>query len=88
MKYVVEKGRITIDGASLTVMKTESNLVYVSLIPHTQEKITLGSKQVGDIVNIETDIFAKYVENILKFENKKDENKTEITEEFLLRNGF
>lgn len=90
LKYVVEKGRITIDGASLTVMNVnlEKNLVYVSLIPHTQEKITLGSKKVGDKINIETDIFAKYVENILKFENKKDENKTEITEEFLLRNGF
>lgn len=71
MKYVVEKGRITIDGASLTVVSTddEKGAFSVSLIPHTLENITLGKKKPGDFVNIETDLFGKYVEKIMKFEN-------------------
>ena len=68
IKYVVEKGRVTIDGASLTVIDTDdpSGTFSVSLIPHTLENITLGKKKAGDFVNIETDLFGKYVEKILK----------------------
>lgn len=85
LKYVVEKGRITIDGASLTITKIENNFLYVSIIPHTVKNITLGYKKVNDKVNIEVDIMAKYIENIFKF---KDINNNEITEKFLLENGF
>ena len=83
MKYVVEKGRITLDGASLTVIDAENDTFSVSLIPHTIKNIILGSKKNGDLVNIETDLFAKYVEKILK--GDKDEG---ITFEFLNKNGF
>ena len=92
IKYVVEKGRVTIDGASLTVIDTDdvSGTFSVSLIPHTLENITLGKKKVGDYVNIETDLFGKYVEKILKFNNEETEKKekTGITMDFLQKNGF
>ena len=92
IKYVVEKGRVTIDGASLTVIDTEdaSGTFSVSLIPHTLENITLGKKKAGDFVNIETDLFGKYVEKILKFNNTETEKKekTGITMDFLQKNGF
>ena len=82
-RYIVEKGRITIDGASLTVIEVDNESFSVSLIPHTLENITLGNKKAGDKVNIETDLFAKYVEKILRAE--KDEG---LTLEFLSKNGF
>ena len=92
IKYVVEKGRVTIDGASLTVIDTDDALgtFSVSLIPHTLENITLGKKKAGDFVNIETDLFGKYVEKILKFNNEETEKKekTGITMDFLQKNGF
>ncbi len=92
MKYVVEKGRVTIDGASLTVIDTDDDAgtFSVSLIPHTLENITLGKKKVGDFVNIETDLFGKYVEKILKFNNAETEKKEKsgITMDFLQKNGF
>ena len=92
MKYVVEKGRVTIDGASLTVIDTDDDAATfsVSLIPHTLENITLGKKKVGDYVNIEADLFGKYVEKILKFNNAETEKKGKygITMDFLQKNGF
>lgn len=93
IKYVVEKGRVTIDGASLTVIDVNDDLgiFSVSLIPHTLENITLGQKKVSDFVNIETDLFGKYVEKILKFEKIENENenkKSKIDLEFLAKNGF
>jgi len=92
IKYVVEKGRVTIDGSSLTVIDTDDDAgtFSVSLIPHTLENITLGKKKVGDFVNIETDLFGKYVEKILKFNNAETEKKEKsgITMDFLQKNGF
>ena len=92
IKYVVEKGRVTIDGSSLTVIDTDDDAgtFSVSLIPHTLENITLGKKKVGDYVNIETDLFGKYVEKILKFNNAETEKKEKsgITMDFLQKNGF
>lgn len=88
MKYVVEKGRITLDGASLTIMGLTDNTFSVSLIPHTQEMITLGKKSVGDFINVETDLIGKYVERLLKFSTEEDKKESNITMEFLLENGF
>lgn len=64
-RYVVEKGSITVDGASLTVVEAEEEAFTVSLIPTTLELTTLGRKNVGDLVNLEVDIVAKYVERLL-----------------------
>jgi riboflavin synthase len=67
MKYVVAQGSITLDGVSLTVGSLEdgSNLVTVWLIPETIAKTNLGRKKPGDLVNVEVDILAKYVERLM-----------------------
>ena len=60
-KYIVPKGSVTIDGISLTVGKVGKDYFEVYLIPYTLKVTTLGSKRIGDCVNIETDILAKYL---------------------------
>jgi riboflavin synthase len=64
-RYVVEKGSITVDGISLTVVEAGSDYFTVSLIPTTLDLTTLGHKQPGDPVNLEVDVVAKYVERLL-----------------------
>ena len=64
-RYVVEKGSITVDGVSLTVMAVTADTFDVGLIPTTLKLTVLGAKSVGDPVNIEVDIIAKYVEKML-----------------------
>ena len=64
-RYVVEKGSITVDGVSLTVVEVAAGWFTVSLIPTTLAATTLGSKGVGDPVNLEVDIVAKYVEKLM-----------------------
>ncbi|WP_320778233.1 riboflavin synthase [Streptomyces sp. CRN 30] len=64
-RYVVDKGSITVDGISLTVVEACSGHFTVSLIPTTLALTTLGNKQRGDLVNLEVDIIAKYVERLL-----------------------
>jgi len=63
--YVVEKGSITVDGVSLTVMEAGDDTFAVGLIPTTLSLTTLGHKQIGDLVNLEVDVIAKYVERLL-----------------------
>lgn len=65
MRYVVEKGSITVDGVSLTVVRPTADTFTVAIIPHTAAVTTLGGKQSGDLVNIEVDVLAKYVERLL-----------------------
>jgi riboflavin synthase len=64
-RYVVEKGSITVDGISLTVMAVTDDTFSVGLIPTTLKLTTLGAKGVGEQVNLEVDIMAKYVEKLL-----------------------
>jgi riboflavin synthase len=64
-RYVVEKGSITVDGASLTVMAVAAGTFDVGLIPHTLAVTVLGRRRPGDLVNLEVDIVAKYVERLL-----------------------
>lgn len=64
-RYVVEKGSITLDGASLTVMGVEDGSFTVGLIPHTLAATTFGTRTVGDRINLEVDVVAKYVERLL-----------------------
>ncbi|WP_026423941.1 riboflavin synthase [Actinokineospora inagensis] len=63
-RYVVEKGSITVDGVSLTVVDVGADWFTVSLIPETLRATTLGLRQVGDRVNLEVDVVAKYVEKL------------------------
>ena len=65
-RYLVEKGSITVDGVSLTVVGVGDAEFSVSLIPTTLEHTTLGSREVGDRVNIEVDVLAKYVERLME----------------------
>lgn len=65
LRYCVEKGSITIDGVSLTIVSVLDDGVTAAIIPHTVEVTTLGHKPVGAPVNIEVDIVAKYVERLL-----------------------
>jgi riboflavin synthase len=64
-RYVVEKGSITVDGVSLTVSAVDADSFSVSLIPTTLALTTLGHKAIGDPVNLEVDVIAKYVERLL-----------------------
>jgi riboflavin synthase len=72
MKYVVPQGSICIDGVSLTVgsVTDEVNQITVWLIPETLAKTNLSAKQIGDLVNIEVDVLAKYVERLTKRDNQ------------------
>ena len=63
-KYVVEKGFICVDGASLTVVNCDENAFSIALIPFTKDNTVLGLKRVGSTVNIETDIIGKYLEKL------------------------
>ena len=65
LRYVVEKGSITVDGVSLTVVDVLDDGFTVAVIPHTAEVTTLGRKGPGDPVNLEVDVMAKYVERLL-----------------------
>ncbi|WP_328459961.1 riboflavin synthase [Actinoplanes sp. NBC_00393] len=68
-RYVVEKGSITVDGVSLTVMKVTDDTFEVGMIPATSKHTVLGSKAIGDPVNLEVDVIAKYVEKMLGSRN-------------------
>jgi len=65
MRYVVEKGSVTVDGVSLTVVEPLDDGFTVAIIPHTAAVTTLGAKRPGDLVNLEVDVMAKYVERLV-----------------------
>lgn len=90
LRYIVEKGSITIDGISLTVAYVDEHCFKVSIIPHTQQVTALHDRGVGDIVNLECDIIGKYVEKLLQPTAGEEETKKEIgiTEDFLKKYGF
>lgn len=87
IRYIVEKGSITVDGISLTVAYVDERSFKVSIIPHTAEETILLSKSVGERVNIECDILAKYIEKLMKPQISNSTIK-EIDEKFLIENGF
>ena len=90
LRYIVEKGSITIDGISQTVAYVDEDCFKVSIIPHTQQVTALHDRGVGDIVNLECDIIGKYVEKLLQPAAGEEETKKEIgiTEDFLKKYGF
>lgn len=81
LRYIVQKGSVTLDGISLTVAEVTRQSFSVSIIPHTAAQTTLLDKKCGDRINIECDIIGKYVE-------KFTSGKSGITEEFLREYGF
>lgn len=101
MRYVVEKGSVTIEGISLTVAWAEKEQFAVSVIPHTARETTIGQRRAGDMVNLETDIVGKYIEKFLnsrepapaeetakKGGTAADEKNNGVTSELLSRCGF
>ncbi|UDK96352.1 riboflavin synthase [Lysinibacillus sphaericus] len=82
--YCIPKGSITIDGTSLTLFHVEKNSVTVSLIPHTYKETVLGIKNVGALVNIETDLVGKYIIHQLK----GSQQSSTITKDYLAKHGF
>lgn len=86
LRYIAEKGSIAIDGISLTVAAVLEGGFQVSVIPHTGAETTLLEKQPGDIVNLETDVLAKYMERLMQ--PKQEEKTSRIDLNFLQENGF
>jgi riboflavin synthase len=84
LKYIAEKGSIALDGISLTVARVDDSSFDVSVIPHTLNVTTMMHKKTGDIVNLECDIIAKYLEKIAGFGKEKGN----ITMEYLSEQGF
>jgi riboflavin synthase len=82
MPYIVDKGFIAVDGVSLTVMNLCDSSFVVSLVSYTMENTTLGKKRPGDVVNLEVDILAKYVENL------EEQRRQSLSYEFLREYGF
>jgi len=80
--YMVEKGFIAVNGVSLTVVTKDTSSFQVSVVDYTQSHTTLGSRQVGNLVNLEVDIIAKYVEQFSQARG------TGITVDFLQEHGF
>ena len=83
LRYVVEKGSVALDGISLTVASVAPDGFSVSVIPHTQAATNLASKQVGSLINIETDVIGKYVEKLLA-----PSQSNGLSLEWLKENGF
>lgn len=84
MRYIIEKGSITIQGVSLTVAKVSNTAFAVSLIPHTQGATTLHAAKVGDVVNLENDVIAKYVEKLMSPKEQETRDKTNLYRNFMM----
>jgi len=82
MDYMVEKGFIAVDGASLTVVTKDTSSFQVAIVDYTQRHTTLGSRRVGDLVNLEVDVIAKYVEQLSR------PYRPGVTVDFLQEHGF
>ena len=89
LRYIVEKGSITVDGISLTVAKVDEHTFSISAIPHTVAVTVLSDRHEGDTVNLENDIIGKYVEKLMQpAADDKKESGSCLTEDFLSMHGF
>ncbi len=84
LKFIAPKGSVTLDGVSLTVVNVYKGGFTVSLIPHTSSVTTLTEHKTGDIINIEVDVLAKYLEHMINF----DKSKSTLDMDLLTRCGF
>ena len=91
-RYIIHKGSIAVDGISLTINACEPKSFTVSIISHTAEITTIGLKQNGDLVNIETDMIGKYVERFTRgdsvYAGEKTAESSGVTMESLAKSGF
>lgn len=86
-RYIAEKGSICVDGVSLTVNAVQGSRFDLNIVPHTLERTTLGSLAPGDLVNLEVDIVARYLERLL-LGSRASESGAGLTREFLAEHGF
>ena len=86
VRYFIDKGSVTVDGTSLTVFGVTDSSFIISLIPVTQDDSILGQKQLGDYVNIECDMLAKYIERLLA--KKEDKPVGGLTMDSLISSGI
>ena len=90
--YMINKGSVAVDGISLTINACAAGSFSISIIPHTAKLTTIGFKNKGDPVNIETDMLGKYVERFMSARPGRNDVKTEkdsvINKEYLLKTGF
>lgn len=93
LRYIIEKGSVTLDGISLTVAKVTNSNFSVSIIPQTRAQTNLASKKVGDVLNLENDLVGKYVERLMlqpiaASQEQPEQKSSGITKEFLSHYGF
>ncbi|WP_240632634.1 riboflavin synthase [Veillonella sp. CHU110] len=88
LHYIIYKGSITVDGASLTVSKVGQGWFEISIIPHTIGNTILQYASIGTTVNLETDIFGRYIEHFMKDSSQESTTPSKVTMDTLLRNGF
>lgn len=88
IRYIIKKGSVAIDGTSLTVVDFEQDKFQVSLIPHTAHATVLGSKKIGESVNLESDVLGKYIERLLQAREDSGPRQSKLSMEFLSANGF
>ncbi|MBL7177752.1 MAG: riboflavin synthase [Desulfobacteraceae bacterium] len=89
-RYTIEKGSIAVDGISLTINSCQNRYFEVNIIPETARKTTILRKKTGDLVNIETDLIAKYIEKFLLKERfaETEKRSSVIDQKMLNRYGF
>ena len=87
-KYIAAKGSICIDGTSLTVNEVHGATFTVNVIPHTQQETIIGDYVVGQKVNLEVDLVARYLERLMSNESNLSEQGNSISKEFLAEHGF
>jgi riboflavin synthase len=88
LRHCVSKGSITVDGISLTVNEVTDRGFHVTIIPHTAKVTTLGIKQIGDTVNLETDLIGRYVERLLSGRDGESEAEIKIDKDYLQKRGL
>ena len=88
LHYIIYKGSITVDGASLTVSKVGPSWFEISIIPHTIGNTILQYASIGTTVNLETDIFGRYIEHFMKGTQEVPTKGGKVTMDTLLSNGF
>ena len=88
MRYIAEKGSITVDGVSLAVNYVTNDEIGVNIVPHTLDHTLFGQYQVGSKVHLEVDLIARYIERLIQFESDAENQASAITQAMLKSNGF
>ena len=87
-RYIAEKGSVTVDGVSLTVNQVKGDTFRLTIIPHTAEQTIIQQYQVGQSVNLEVDVLARYLERLLTAPSERDKAQAGLTIEALAQAGF